>query len=632
VQWRDNTTEWIPLKDVKQSYPTQLAEYAMSHNLHQEPAFIWWINQFVRTYARIVAKATRVRNKYWQRTHKYGIEIPKTVEDALRIDKENGNTVWWDAIMEEMAAVRIAFRRHHSSVPPIAFTEIKCHFVFDVKLGENFRCKARYVADGSKTNPPAFMTFATGVSRESVRIILMIASLNGLLVLSADIQNAYLHAQCRERVYVRAGKEFGSDQGAIMIIDRALYGLKTSGAAFRALVAEQLWDMGYRSCRGDPDVWFRPAVTKDGYDVYEYVLMYVDDLFCVSPNPEHTMNELRQHFTFKKNEVKVPTMFLGASLLQKNLLTGGTCWAMSSEKYVNSAVDNVRNTLRTAGKVLPTRCVTPLPSNYRPEMDVSEELEDDDVTRYQEFIGILRWAIELGRVDLALEVSLLSSHLALPRVGHLDAVYHIFGYLAQHPKRSLYFDPTEVSVNEDLFPNHEWTEFYRDAIEALPDDLPPPRGRAVTIHCFVDADHASNRMTRKSQTGILIFLNKAPIIWYSKHQTTVESSTYGSESVALKTALELIIGLRLKLRWMGIPIDGPANVYCDNDAVVRATQFPTEQLHKKHNGIAFHYNRFTIASGAARVGRCDTKENLSDPLTKLMSAPAKNPLLDKYMY
>jgi hypothetical protein len=79
------------------------------------------------------------------------------------------------------------------------------------------------------------------------------------------------------------------------------------------------------------------------------------------------------------------------------------------------------------------------------------------------------------------------------------------------------------------------------------------------MNCFVDADHAGNRVTRRSQTGILIFLNRSPIIWYSKAQNTVETSTFGSEFTAMHIAVELIESLRYKLRMFGIPLDGPTN-------------------------------------------------------------------------
>ena len=81
------------------------------------------------------------------------------------------------------------------------------------------------------TDPPESITYSSVVSRETVRIAFLIAALNGLDVCAADIGNAYLNANCKERIWVKAGKEFGADEGKPMIIVKALYGLKSSGAA-----------------------------------------------------------------------------------------------------------------------------------------------------------------------------------------------------------------------------------------------------------------------------------------------------------------------------------------------------------------------------------------------------------------
>ena len=162
-------------------------------------------------------------------------------------------------------------------------------------------------------------------------------------------------------------------------------------------------------------------------------------------------------------------------------------------------------------------------------------------------IGVLQWAVELGRVDILLEVSLLLSHLALPRAGHLQQVYHIFGYLKESPRRRLYFDPDHPTILESQFVNYDWIDFYRDAKEDIPLDMPEPRGKEVAVHCFVDANHASDKTTRRSQTGIIIFVNKSPIIFFSKKQNSVETSIFGSEFTAMKQAVELVKALRYKL-------------------------------------------------------------------------------------
>ena len=121
--------------------------------------------------------------------------------------------------------------------------------------------------------------------------------------------------------------------------------------------------------------------------------------------------------------------------------------------------------------------------------------------------GELRWAVELGQVDILLETALMSNYLALPRRGHLEQIFHVFGYLKVKPKKKLCFDPQHPAINERLFAAHDWYDFYRDAKEAIPEDAPTPRGNVVSSHLFVDADHAGDRATRRSKTGVQIFFN-----------------------------------------------------------------------------------------------------------------------------
>ena len=110
------------------------------------------------------------------------------------------------------------------------------------------------------------------VSRDSVRIALSIAALNDLEVLACNINNAYLKVDCRERVWLVSGPEFGSESGNNMLVRKALYGSKSSGASFRAFLAENYYAMGYRMSYANPDLWLRPAVKLDGFKYYEYIL------------------------------------------------------------------------------------------------------------------------------------------------------------------------------------------------------------------------------------------------------------------------------------------------------------------------------------------------------------------------
>ncbi len=171
------------------------------------------------------------------------------------------------------------------------------------------------------------------VSRDSVWIALTIAALNDLKVMACNIQNAYLTADCQEKIWTIAGPEFGSKAGQPMLIVKALYGLKSSGAAFRAHLAETLDAMGYKPSYADPDVWMQPAVKPDGFKYYEYVLTYVDDVLSILHDPMTTMKQIQQDFKLKNNMIAESGvyLYLGATLSKMSLMNGKECWTMSPE-------------------------------------------------------------------------------------------------------------------------------------------------------------------------------------------------------------------------------------------------------------------------------------------------------------
>ena len=641
VRWEDHSTNWVPLAIAKESNPIEVAEFAVAHNYVKEPAFQWWVPHVLKKKRRIINKVkSRIRKG---RNAKFGIEIPNTVQEALRLDQENGNNFWREAIEKEMKNSRVAFEiLNLDDSPPVGSKKITCHLIFDVKM--DLTRKARYVAGGHLTDPPASLTYASVVSRESVRIAFLIAALNDLDILAGDVQNAYLNAPTTEKVHFIAGSEWGANEGRTVIIVRALYGLKSSALAWRNHLADTLSNvMGFKSSLADPDVWLKPAVAPDGFKYYSYILIYTDDILVLDKNPQKYMDMLKDRYTVKPSSIGEPTTYLGAGIGKVNYSDGSYAWLMSSENYVKEAVKTVKDRVKKDGyefnrKLSDTKYSPQHPfssQKYRPELDTSCECTNEQVTFYQNLIGILRWIVELGRIDILFEVSCLSSYLASPRTGHLVQALHIFKYLELHRKNELAFDPMYQKVESDQNVDkkiEEMKRIYVDAKEDLPPNAPEPRGRPVQVNCFEDSDHAGNTVTRRSQTGILLYLNSAPIVWYSKRQNTVESSTFGSEFVALRIASDLIISLRYKLRMFGIPIDGPTNVFCDNASVYKNASFAESQLKKKHQSICFHRVRECGASGILIPHKVASEFNLSDLLTKSLPAARRVALRSRIMF
>lgn len=636
VRWKDGSTTWVPLRNIKDSHPVEVAEYAVANKIASEPAFSWWVRHALRQRDRVIKAVRKAKSKYWSKTHKYGIELPKTVKEALEIDKRTGTDFWRRAIEKEMRNVMVAFEilEDGTDVPP-GYQHIKCHLVFDVKM--DLTRKARLVAGGHETEPTKDATYSSVVSRESVRLAFTVAALNGLDILAADIQNAYLNAMTKEKVYTTAGLEFGVENvGKKVLIVRALYGLRTSGARFRAHLAQCLRDAGYVSSKADPDVWLKAATKSDGTEYYSYVLCYVDDVLVIDERPEVMIELLRQTYKLKDGSVGPPTSYLGADVKEHYIPNssepGKKRWAMSANGYIKRALADVETKLGSRGLKLPKRAASPLTPGYAPELDQTGELDDDDHSWYMGLIGVLRWIVELGRVDICVDVTKMSSFMAMPRQGHLEQVLHIFAYLKAAPKHWMVFDDTEPSIDERRFLQCDWSEYYPDTAEAVPDNAPAPRGRSMKLHCFVDASHAGCRVTRRSHSGVVVFANRAPILWYSKKQSTVESSTFSSELVAMRLALEMVEGLRYRLRMMGIPLEGPTNMFCDNSGVVANTTAPESTLKKKHNAINYHRVREAVAAKVIRIAKEGTATNIADLLTKSLPAHVLRDMVTRILW
>jgi hypothetical protein len=127
--------------------------------------------------------------------------------------------------------------------------------------------------------------------------------------------------------------------------------------------------------------------------------------------------------------------------------------------------------------------------------------------------------------------------------------------------------------------------------------------------------------------GVIIYINEAPITWYSKQQNTAELATFGSKFIALRQAIDLVEGLRYKLRMMGIPIDNAMSIYCNNEAVVKSTTAPESTLKKKHNAICYHRSCEAQAAGHIRVGKILGTNNRADAFTKVIVGAHRQHLL-----
>jgi hypothetical protein len=180
---------------------------------------------------------------------------------------------------------------------------------------------------------------------------------------------------------------------------------------------------------------------------------------------------------------------------------------------------------------------------------------------------------------------------------------------------------------------YDWSHpVYGDVKEEMPRDAPKPLGKRVVLTSYVDANLHHDFVTGRSVTGVLHFINKTPVDWFSKKQATVETATYGSEFVAAKTAVQQIMGMRTTLRYLGVPIFGSTKLFGDNGSVVRGGSTPHSPLKKRHLALSYHYTREAVSSSALDFQFIPGPLNPSDCLSKNWGYQQVWPMLQPILF
>ena len=294
VKWLNGTNSWVQETAVRVDDPFPVIRYAIIHGLLAHPDFKW-----AAEYAEDSNRLTEMKHAFAAKQHgpkfKFGVQVPVSPKHALAIDDSNGNGLWKEAIDKELKQINEyeTFRTLETGETlSIDYQRIPYHFVFDVKF--DLRRKARLVAGGNWTDTPKEDIYSGVVGMDTIRLGFTIAAMNDLDVCATDIGNAFLYGKTKEKVYVIAGPEFGELEGQRLVIDKGLYGLKTSAARFHEHLATKLRRLGFKPTLADTDFWIR----KCG-DHYEYIATYVDDLLVYSKDCQTIIEEIEKDYILK---------------------------------------------------------------------------------------------------------------------------------------------------------------------------------------------------------------------------------------------------------------------------------------------------------------------------------------------
>ena len=428
VEWETGDIAFEPLSIIAADDPISCAAYAKVNDILALEG--WCRFRSLPNNDKVVARAikqSKIREVRRSQIYMFVYLIPRNYMEAMQFDSENKNSKWYDAIKLErkyMLEYKVfkkwdkAILDIHKKVmsPPKGYHRIKVHLVFAVKF--DGRHKARLVADGHLIPESIENIYSGVVSLRNLRLVIFLGKLNHLNLWGADIGNAYLEAFTDEKLYIVAGPELQELEGYIPIFLKALYGLKSSGKRWAEVIHGILRDMKVLPSKADPCIWLRK---EPNLRCYEYIAVYVDDLFIAAESPSAIIKIFKTKYDLKVKGDSKLTYHLGADYFED---LDGT-FASQPKKYIHKLADTYK---RLFDEDTPTGYKTPLDKNDHPELDTSEILEGDMAAKYLTMAGQLQWLVSLGRFAIHAQVATMSRFRATPKQGHMDRLKRIYSY------------------------------------------------------------------------------------------------------------------------------------------------------------------------------------------------------------
>ena len=233
---------------------------------------------------------------------------------------------------------------------------------------------------------------------------------------------------------------------------------------------------------------------------FEYIAVYVDDLLIASEEAHKIIQDFKEKFKIKIRGDGPLEYHLGCDY---KLDKDGTLVAQHT-KYIN----NIRFTKDDVPNENFINAKSPLEKNYHPELDNSEFCNEEQIMKYMSMIGQLQWAIILCRYDILAHVMSMSRFRLAPKIGHLERMKRLCGYLAKTKHSAIRYRTKELHYSHLTKQEYKWTRtVYRDAKEEIPKDIPKPLGKRVITTTYLDTNLLHDILTGKSDTAVLYVVN-----------------------------------------------------------------------------------------------------------------------------
>lgn len=509
---------------------------------------------------------------------------PNTIEEAM----SGPDKAQWDkAIQTELQNLKSKDTWELTKAPKNR-NVIGCRWVFKLKRDADGRVqkyKARLVAKGFSQVPGVDFeeTYAPVGRTTSLRLLLAIAATEDLEIYQVDVEGAYLNGSLEEEIYMSLPPPMKKNgKHDCVKLKKSLYGLKQSGRAWWKELSDKFQRLGFKRLESDWGLYIRDKTERNNMIM---VLVYVDDLVITARNKNDITKLIQQLSGFWKLSVigEVNTI-LGMKVTRDR--TKKKAW-LSQPAYIDQVLTRFTSRQQTRPKS------TPLPKLTSGTNDSPTSL-----TRYQEIIGCLQWLSTCTRPDIAFAAAYLARFASNPLEQHWELALRVASYLSGTRNQGLQFGSIK----------------------------PKP------LVGWVDADWAGCYDTRKSTTGYIFMLNDSPIIWKSRRQQTVASSTVESEYIAVSEAGREAVWLRGLLHELS-PDHSPATeMKVDNQGAIRLAINPSTHQRTKHIDIKHHHIRQLIEDKIIKLTYVPTNDQLADILTKPLTTPRHIEITCKIMF